>query len=110
MMARLPEFFDGQPSVDTPRGKISLFAALRAPIDASPFSLEGQLEIIRDVWAPLLGDRVALLNRLLNKSAISAEKDGRRYLYAPILQRDAWVQGESESLLARMFGGKEAMN
>ena len=49
-----------------------------------------------------------LLNRLLNKSAISAEKDGRRYLYAPFLQRDAWVQGESESLLARMFGGRVA--
>jgi predicted transcriptional regulator len=49
-----------------------------------------------------------LLNRLLNKGAISAEKDGRRYLYAPVLQRDAWVQDESESLLARMFGGRVA--
>lgn len=49
-----------------------------------------------------------LLNRLLNKGAISAAKDGRRYLYAPVLQRDAWVQGESESLLERMFGGRVA--
>lgn len=49
-----------------------------------------------------------LLNRLLKKGAISAEKDGRRYLYAPVLQRAAWVQGESESLLARMFGGRVA--
>ena len=49
-----------------------------------------------------------LLNRLLNKGAISAAKDGRRYLYAPVLQRDAWVQGESESLLQRMFGGRVA--
>ena len=49
-----------------------------------------------------------LLNRLLNKGAISAEKDGRRYLYAPVLQRDAWVQGESESLLERVFGGRVA--
>ena len=49
-----------------------------------------------------------LLNRLLNKGAISAEKDGRRYLYAPVLQRDAWVQGESESLLDRVFGGRVA--
>ena len=65
MMARLPEFFDGQASVDTPRGKLSLFAALRAPIDASPFSLEGQLDIIRAVWATLLGDQIALINRLL---------------------------------------------
>lgn len=49
-----------------------------------------------------------LLNRLLKKGAIGAEKDGRRYLYAPVLQRDAWVQGESESLLERMFGGRVA--
>jgi BlaI family transcriptional regulator, penicillinase repressor len=49
-----------------------------------------------------------LLNRLLNKGAISAEKEGRRYLYAPVLQREAWVQGESESLLERMFGGRVA--
>ena len=49
-----------------------------------------------------------LLNRLLKKGAVAAEKDGRRYLYAPVLQRDAWVQGESESLLERMFAGRVA--
>ena len=32
-----------------------------------------------------------LLNRLLKKGAVSAERDGRRYLYAPVLQRDAWL-------------------
>ena len=49
-----------------------------------------------------------LLNRLLNKGAISAEKDGRRYLYSPILRREAWVQQQSEGLLARLFGGRVA--
>ena len=49
-----------------------------------------------------------LLNRLLKKGAIDAEKDGRRYLYAPVLQRGDWVQGESESLLDRLFGGRVA--
>lgn len=49
-----------------------------------------------------------LLNRLLKKGAIDAEKDGRRYLYAPVLQREAWVQDESESLLDRVFGGRVA--
>ena len=47
-----------------------------------------------------------LLNRLLGKGAISAEKDGRRYLYSPELQRDDWQQQESRSLLDRVFGGK----
>ena len=49
-----------------------------------------------------------LLNRLLNKGAIEAEKDGRRYLYSPKLRREDWVMGESESLLARLFDGRVA--
>lgn len=49
-----------------------------------------------------------LLNRLLKKGAIGAEKDGRRYLYSPILRRDQWVSKESEGLLDRLFGGRVA--
>jgi predicted transcriptional regulator len=49
-----------------------------------------------------------LLSRLLKKGAISAEKDGRRYLYAPVLQRESWLSRESEGLLARLFGGRVA--
>lgn len=49
-----------------------------------------------------------LLNRLLNKGAITAEKDGRRYLYSPVLKREDWLSGESESLLDRLFGGRVA--
>ena len=46
-----------------------------------------------------------LLNRLLTKGAISAEKDGRRYLYSPVLQRDAWLKEQSIGLLDRLFDG-----
>lgn len=49
-----------------------------------------------------------LLNRLLKKGAVRAEKDGRRYLYAPVLERADWVQHESEGLLDRLFGGRVA--
>ncbi len=49
-----------------------------------------------------------LLNRLLKKGAILAERDGRRYLYTPMLRREDWVMGESQSLLARMFEGRVA--
>ena len=49
-----------------------------------------------------------LLNRLLNKGAISAMRDGRRYLYSPVLERETWVQQQSESLLERLFGGRVA--
>ncbi len=49
-----------------------------------------------------------LLNRLLTKKAIRAEKDGRRYLYSPLLARGDWVQDQSEGLLDRLFGGRVA--
>lgn len=49
-----------------------------------------------------------LLNRLLGKGAISAEKDGRRYLYSPVLSREAWQSQESRNLLDRVFGGRVA--
>lgn len=49
-----------------------------------------------------------LINRLLGKGAISAEKDGRRYLYSALLRREDWQQRESRSLLDRVFGGKVA--
>ena len=49
-----------------------------------------------------------LLNRLLNKGAIGAEKDGRRYLYSPQVAREDWVLEESNSLLERLFDGRVA--
>lgn len=49
-----------------------------------------------------------LLNRLLKKGAVSAEAEGRRYIYTPQLQRDAWLQQTSQSLLDRLFGGRVA--
>ncbi|KRG45006.1 BlaI/MecI/CopY family transcriptional regulator [Stenotrophomonas pictorum JCM 9942] len=49
-----------------------------------------------------------LLNRLLNKGAIAAQKDGRRYLYSPLVQRDTWVLEESSSLIERLFEGRVA--
>ena len=49
-----------------------------------------------------------LLNRLLSKGAVSAAKDGRRYLYSPLLRREDWQHRESRSLLDRVFGGKVA--
>jgi predicted transcriptional regulator len=49
-----------------------------------------------------------LINRLLKKKAVSARKDGRKYLYRPAMKRADWVQEESQSLLDRLFDGKLA--
>jgi BlaI family penicillinase repressor len=45
---------------------------------------------------------------LLKKGAIRATKDGRRYLYTPVLKRQAWMLGESQGLLERLFDGRVA--
>lgn len=49
-----------------------------------------------------------LLARLVRKRAISAKKQGRRYLYSAVLSREQWVTSESEGLLSRLFGGRVA--
>ena len=49
-----------------------------------------------------------LLNRLLTKGAIAAERDGRRYLYLPLLQRQAWVDTQSQDFIGRVFDGRVA--
>jgi predicted transcriptional regulator len=47
-----------------------------------------------------------LLGRLLAKSIIAADEDGRRYLYRPLVERGDYVEGESRRLIDRLFGGK----
>lgn len=49
-----------------------------------------------------------LLNRLLKKGAVSASKDGRRYLYTAVLKHEQWISSESTSMLDRLFGGRVA--
>jgi BlaI family transcriptional regulator, penicillinase repressor len=49
-----------------------------------------------------------LLARLVSKRAIRARKEGRRYVYSPVLTREEWITTESEGLLSRVFGGRVA--
>ena len=49
-----------------------------------------------------------LLNGLLKKRAIAAERDGRRYLYRPLLKREDYIDAASTTLLDRLFGGRVA--
>jgi predicted transcriptional regulator len=50
----------------------------------------------------------ALLNRLLKKGAISAEREGRRFRYRPVLDRADYVSQQSRSLVDRLFDGRVA--
>ena len=57
-------------------------------------------------WAE--GTLKTLLARLHKKGAVSAEKDGRRFLYRPLTQRADYVESESQGLLDRLFEGRLA--
>ena len=47
-----------------------------------------------------------LLNRLLTKKVIAAKRDGRRYLYRPLVDRERYVSEESRTLIDRLFRGR----
>lgn len=47
-----------------------------------------------------------LLSRLVAKNAIATQPDGRRFLYTPLIGRDAFLGSESRRLLDRLFGGR----
>ncbi len=49
-----------------------------------------------------------LLSRLVQKGALASEPDGRRFLYTPLVAREAYVGGESRRLVERLFGGNAA--
>jgi glycosidase len=55
--AQLPQYFATRPLIPMAGGKpISLLDLLRAPALRSPRSLSDQLEVIRSLWRPLLGE------------------------------------------------------
>lgn len=56
-----------------------------------------------DEWHPKTVK--TLLNRLVNKGALGFKKEGRAYLYRPLVAEADCVAAESESFLDRVFGG-----
>ncbi|MBB5206013.1 putative transcriptional regulator [Inhella inkyongensis] len=92
-----------KPSISEAEAQVMELLWQRAPQSADDIAaaLAGQQD-----WQ--LATIKTLLNRLLNKGAIAADKDGRRYLYRPLLAREDWVGSQSISLLDRLFGGQLA--
>ena len=82
------------------------------------------LEALWDAGEPLTASQVAervdaekgwslatvktLLSRLVAKNAIATKPDGRRFLYSPLIGREAFLGSESRRLLDRLFGGRAA--
>jgi predicted transcriptional regulator len=75
---------------------------------SSPASSDDIAQALRGQRDWQLATVKTLLNRLLNKGAVSAQRDGRRYLYSPELSREAWLKGQSLGMLDRWFDGRLA--
>ena len=85
---------------------------------------DGELELMAVLWkrAPLAASDImalaprdrdwsattvkTMLARLVEKGALAAEADGRRYLYRPAIARDAVAVEQAGRLIDRLFGGK----
>ena len=86
---------------------------------------DAEWEVMRIVWArgaataqevvSQLADRdwsprtvKTMLNRLLNKGALTHEAKGKAYTYRPAVRMQDCVRVESQSFLDRVFGGATA--
>lgn len=49
-----------------------------------------------------------LLSRLVDKGALRAEREGRRFLYHPTLSRDEYTASATRRFSDRLFGGRAA--
>ena len=73
----------------------------KAPLTAA--EVAERVDIQRD-WS--LATVKTMLSRLEAKGVISHSEDGRRYLYSPVIGRQAYVGHESRRFVERLFGGR----
>ncbi|WP_339693686.1 BlaI/MecI/CopY family transcriptional regulator [uncultured Parasphingorhabdus sp.] len=73
----------------------------RAPLTAA----EVADQVVREKdWS--LQTVKTLLSRLAAKAVVGTERDGRRFLYSPLVERDDYLTGVSRNFVDRLFGGK----
>ncbi|MCO6045185.1 BlaI/MecI/CopY family transcriptional regulator [Aeoliella sp. ICT_H6.2] len=49
-----------------------------------------------------------MLHRLVKKQVLDFDRDGKRYLYRPVVRRSDCIRQESRSFVDRVFGGAAA--
>lgn len=64
------------------------------------------LAALDSTWHPKTAQ--TMLNRLVTKKAVGFTKEGRAYLYHPLVTETECVTAASESFLDRVFGGSLA--
>lgn len=72
-----------------------------APLTAA--DIAGRIPANRD-WS--MQTVKTLISRLVAKAAVATKRDGRRFLYSPLVDRDAYLTSASQRLVDRLFGGR----
>lgn len=90
------------------------------PISKAEFQVMDVLWAESPLAAAAVADRLAaqtgwslktvktLLSRLVEKGALRHEPDGRRFLYHPMVTRDAYARRAAKRLADQLFGGRAA--
>lgn len=89
----------------TPRISETEWEVMKVVWARSPISAQDVIDVLaaRDDWHPKTVK--TLLNRLVKKGALGFRKDGRAYLYRPLVAEKDCVAAASASFLDRVFGG-----
>lgn len=84
---------------------------------------EAELEVIKALWKtgkPMTAKEVCdtvinkgwkyttastLLSRLVEKGAVAYEKNGKAYVYYPIIKMDEYKQSQTKNLISKLYDG-----
>lgn len=95
-------------------------------MSALPQISEAEFEVMKIVWqhAPISTNEITerllkttswspktiqtLIKRLINKGALSYEKQSRVFVYTPLVKEDEYIGQESNSFLSRFYNGNIA--
>ena len=83
-------------------------AVMEALWERAPLSAADVADEVGEARGWTLATVKTLLSRLVSKSAVTTEADGRRFLYSPAIERADYLGGESKRLVERLFGGRAA--
>jgi BlaI family penicillinase repressor len=91
---------------NTPRISETEWEVMKVVWAQGPCSAREIIKVLRRAdasWHPRTVK--AFLNRLVRKKALGFSKEGRAYVYRPLVRREECVDAASESFLERVFGG-----
>ncbi|MBF7072102.1 BlaI/MecI/CopY family transcriptional regulator [Glaciecola sp. MH2013] len=72
--------------------------------ESSPVNAKDVIARLDSDWHPKTVN--TLLGRLVKKEALAYMKDGRSYLYTPLIEKNSYIKSKSQHFLQKLFNGK----